>query len=158
METLLLPINGESVDKAADLLKSGEIVAIPTETVYGLAGNGLNSQAVKKIFFAKGRPQDNPLILHICDLEMLNEIATDIPSLGLKLAEAFWPGSLTMIFKKSSIVPTEQTAVWILLPCECPKTLTHLTLSASADFLLRRRRQIYRACPARPPHSTFSAT
>ena len=136
METVLLPINGESVEKAADLLKKGEIVAIPTETVYGLAGNGLNPDAVKKIFEAKGRPQDNPLILHICDFEMLNEIAADIPALGLKLAEAFWPGSLTMIFKKSSIVPAETNGGMDTVAVRMPKNDHTLSLIRKCGFPL----------------------
>lgn len=136
METLLLPINGESLEKAAQLLKNGEIVAIPTETVYGLAGNGLNPDAVKKIFKAKGRPQDNPLILHICDLEMLNEIAVDISPLGLKLAEAFWPGSLTMIFKKSGIVPAETNGGMDTVAVRMPKNAYTLDLIHKCGFPL----------------------
>ena len=136
MDTLLLPINGESVEKAALLLKKGEIVAIPTETVYGLAGNGLNPEAVKKIFEAKGRPQDNPLILHICDLEMLEDIAVDVPKLGYRLAEAFWPGSLTMIFKKSGIVPAETNGGMDTVAVRMPKNEHTLELIRRCGFPL----------------------
>ena len=90
----------KSVKTAAEILKAGGTVAIPTETVYGLAASALDENAVKKIFEAKGRPQDNPLIVHIADMNMLPEIADDIPDLEYKLAEKFWPGPLTMILKK----------------------------------------------------------
>ena len=135
METLLLPIE-ESIDKAADLLKKGEIVAIPTETVYGLAGNGLNPQAVRKIFEAKGRPQDNPLILHISDMNMLESITAEIPPLGLVLAKAFWPGSLTMIFKKSDIVPTETNGGMDTVAVRMPNNSHTLELIRKCGFPL----------------------
>ena len=104
METQILPINDYSIKLAAELLKSGEIAAIPTETVYGLAGNGLSAQTVKKIFAAKNRPADNPLILHIPDTNWLYRYAESVPESALKLAERFWPGSLTMIMPKNNIV------------------------------------------------------
>ncbi|MCM1054065.1 MAG: L-threonylcarbamoyladenylate synthase [Bacteroides sp.] len=107
MKTEIIQINDESVEKAALLLKNGEIAAIPTETVYGLAGNGLSPEAVKKIFLAKGRPNDNPLILHIPETDWLFEYADTVPDLALRLAEKFWPGSLTMIMPKKSLVPYE---------------------------------------------------
>lgn len=107
MKTEILKADSVSLDKAAYLLKKGEVVAIPTETVYGLAGNGLSGYSVKKIFEAKGRPADNPLILHIENTDALYEYAEDVPDLALKLAEEFWPGSLTMILKKKSNVPYE---------------------------------------------------
>lgn len=94
-----------SIKKAADILKSDGIVAIPTETVYGLAASAYSEEAIKKVFIAKGRPQDNPLIVHISNLEMLNEIACDIPKQAIKCAEKFWPGPLTMVLKR-----TEKTA------------------------------------------------
>ena len=91
--------------EAAELIKKGEVVAIPTETVYGLAADAYNPDACAKIFKAKGRPQDNPLIIHICDLDMLKNSVKEIPPLALTLAEHFWSGSLTMIFPKKDIVP-----------------------------------------------------
>lgn len=97
----------ECIDIAAELLSNDEIVAIPTETVYGLAGNGLSPAAVKKIFEAKGRPNDNPLILHISDTNWMYRYASEVPDLALKLAERFWAGSLTMILPKKDIVPYE---------------------------------------------------
>ena len=97
----------ESIDIAAELLRNDETVAIPTETVYGLAGNGLSPIAVKKIFEAKGRPNDNPLILHISDTAWLYRYAESVPELALRLAERFWAGSLTMILPNKDIVPYE---------------------------------------------------
>lgn len=107
METQIMQINDESIGQAAELLKNGEIAAIPTETVYGLAGNGLSADSVKKIFEAKGRPGDNPLILHISDIDQIFKYAQTVPDLALKLAEKFWPGSLTMIMPKKPLVPYE---------------------------------------------------
>ena len=91
--------------KAVNLLISGEVVAIPTETVYGLAADTFNAEAVKKIFRLKGRPADNPLIVHICNTNQIEELSSDIPDTFLKLAENFWPGPLSMILKKRSKVP-----------------------------------------------------
>lgn len=107
METKILQVNDESVEIAAELLRKGEIVAVPTETVYGLAGNGLSPIAVKQIFYAKGRPNDNPLILHIPSADWLFEYAESVPELALTLAENFWAGSLTMILPKKKCVPYE---------------------------------------------------
>lgn len=107
METQILPINDNSIEFAAELLKKGEIAAIPTETVYGLAGNGLSAKSVKKIFEAKNRPADNPLILHISDTDWLYRYTKSVPHPALKLAERFWPGPLTMIMPKNGLVPDE---------------------------------------------------
>ena len=91
---------------AADILKNGGVVAIPTETVYGLAANALETTAVKKIFDAKGRPQDNPLIVHISEFEEIYNLVTDLPDTAKALAERFWPGPLTMVLPKSDLVPS----------------------------------------------------
>lgn len=95
----------EVIREAGEILKSGGLVAFPTETVYGLGGDALKEDAARKIYSAKGRPSDNPLIVHIADLGALDELASEIPECAYKLAEAFWPGPLTMIFKKKDIVP-----------------------------------------------------
>ena len=100
METKVLPVSDESLALAADLLRRGELVALPTETVYGIAADARNGAAVKKIFEAKGRPQDNPLIVHICGMEMLHGIVAEVPERACKLAAAFWPGPLTMVLPK----------------------------------------------------------
>lgn len=90
---------------ASDIIKKGGLVLFPTETVYGIGADGLNAQAVSKIFDAKGRAQDNPLILHICSMEMLEKIAKDITDIEYKLMERFWPGPFTIILKKQACVP-----------------------------------------------------
>lgn len=100
-------IDNTVIDKAADIIKSGGLVAFPTETVYGLGGDGLNPSASMKIYEAKGRPSDNPLILHISDISQLSNLVREIPENAKRLAREFWPGPLTMIFKKSDIVPKE---------------------------------------------------
>lgn len=96
----------KSVSEAAELLNAGELVAIPTETVYGLAANALDEKAVCKIFKAKGRPQDNPLIVHIASMKMLPPLVRGIPEIAVRLAERFWAGPLTMIFPKSDKIPS----------------------------------------------------
>lgn len=110
METKLLSADAQAIEEAARLLRAGEIVGIPTETVYGLAADATNSAAVKKIFEAKGRPQDNPLIVHIASLEELPGVVREIPQQARRLAEAFWPGPLTIIMKKSDAIPAETCA------------------------------------------------
>lgn len=95
----------EHLKEAAEILKRGDLVAFPTETVYGLGANALDENAAKKIYAAKGRPSDNPLIAHISDLEMIEPLISYFPEKGRRLAEAFWPGPMTMIFPKSEIVP-----------------------------------------------------
>ncbi len=102
-------IDEAQIRRAGDILKEGGLVAFPTETVYGLGGNALNAQASAKIYAAKGRPSDNPLIVHIADWEAIDKIASEIPPEAKKLADAFWPGPLTMILKKSDAVPMATT-------------------------------------------------
>lgn len=95
--------------KAGEVIRNGGLVAFPTETVYGLGGNALNSEASKLIYAAKGRPSDNPLIVHISDISELAPIVKEIPEDAKKLADRFWPGPLTMIFNKNEIVPDSTT-------------------------------------------------
>ena len=94
----------EGLLQAASILKAGGIVAIPTETVYGLAASAFDDDAIKKVFLAKGRPQNNPLIVHISDFDMINEVARDIPDTAKTLAEKYWPGPLTMVLEKRDAV------------------------------------------------------
>lgn len=105
MTTKMLSCSESDLAFASELIKAGEVVGVPTETVYGLAANAYDAEAVKKIFRAKGRPADNPLIVHISRLEMLSGAVTEVPQLAYKLAERFWPGPLTMIMPKSERVP-----------------------------------------------------
>lgn len=97
--------NKQELKRAGELIRAGALVAFPTETVYGLGGNALDERAVKKIYAAKGRPSDNPLIVHIAELEALGELAVNVPEIAYRLAGRFWPGPMTIILKKSSIVP-----------------------------------------------------
>lgn len=110
MKTIIQKVNQTDLEKvsfakAKQFLRNGELVAFPTETVYGLGGDALDEEAAKKIYAAKGRPSDNPLIVHISSVEALNVLAKDVPKEAYDLADAFWPGPLTMILKKSEIVP-----------------------------------------------------
>ncbi len=109
MKTLLLPASANSVSLAAGLLRKGQLVAFPTETVYGLGADAMNPAAVLSIFRAKGRPADNPLIVHIHSLSQLDSLCT-VPDLAFPLIEAFWPGPLTILFRKLPSVPDEVTA------------------------------------------------
>ena len=115
METIIREIssneeeNKKIYDEAAEVLRTGGLVAFPTETVYGLGGNALDKNASKKIYEAKGRPSDNPLIVHIAEMEDLEALACDVPEKAYLLAGKFWPGPLTMIFRKKDCVPTETT-------------------------------------------------
>jgi len=111
MTTILAPCDPESIDRAAGLIRSGALVAFPTETVYGLGANALDARAVLCIFEAKGRPADNPLIVHVSRLEEVPPLIDGPLTDGArKLADAFWPGPLTMVLPKSRAVPPEATA------------------------------------------------
>lgn len=110
MNTKIIQINRDNFTdaellEAAEILRNGGLVAIPTETVYGLGANALDESASKKIYEAKGRPSDNPLIAHISCMDELSALVSEIPEAGRKLAEKYWPGPLTMVFPKKDIVP-----------------------------------------------------
>lgn len=109
MKSNLQPASQDSIQRAAKLLRQGKLVAIPTETVYGLGADAKNPEAVKRIFSAKGRPADHPLIVHIPDKTALEDWAIEIPESAWKLAERFWPGPLTIVLKKHPDVPMEVT-------------------------------------------------
>lgn len=114
MNTLMKKIDNNQIDKeilreAAELIRQGELVAFPTETVYGLGADALFPEASKKIYAAKGRPSDNPLIIHIADVDALEKIVEEVPEKARLLADKFWPGPLTMIMRKSDAVPYETT-------------------------------------------------
>lgn len=102
-------IDRKAIARGGEILKNGGLVAFPTETVYGLGGNALDPKASMKIYAAKGRPSDNPLIVHIADIRDLDKIVTEIPEKARVLAEKYWPGPLTMILPKADIVPKETT-------------------------------------------------
>lgn len=114
MQTKLVLLDGgskekEAIKEAGEIIRNGGLVAFPTETVYGLGGDALNPLSSGKIYAAKGRPSDNPLIVHIAEWEALDRIVSKVPETAKKLADAFWPGPLTMIFEKSEAVPKETT-------------------------------------------------
>lgn len=114
METKLIKINfdeptRDDLKEAADILRSGGLVAFPTETVYGLGANALDESASGKIYGAKGRPSDNPLIVHIANPRDMEDLAEDIPGMAYQLAEVFWPGPLTMIMRKKACIPYTTT-------------------------------------------------
>ncbi len=113
-DTIIIKMDTEDIDdrlieKCAKILREGGIVAFPTETVYGLGADALNPKAVKKIFIAKNRPFDNPLIIHISKVEDVLPLTKEIPEKAYKVMKEFWPGPLTLVFKKSNIVPCETT-------------------------------------------------
>lgn len=125
MNTLLLSASdAHTAEIAADIIRKGGLVAIPTETVYGLGANGLDEQAVAKIFEAKGRPQDNPLILHVAKPEEMERFCHDIPDTAYALAERFWPGPLTMVLPVRDIVPKRTTAGLDTVAVRCPDNET----------------------------------
>ena len=110
METLRLKDDDKGIKIAAEIIRRGGVVAIPTETVYGLAASAYDEKAVNKIFAAKGRPQDNPLIVHTCNLDMTKQIVEDFSCDAEKLAEKFWPGPLTIILKRDGKIPSSVSA------------------------------------------------
>ncbi len=121
MQTLLLSADQpQTAAIAAELIQKGELVAIPTETVYGLGANGLDEDAVAKIFLAKGRPQDNPLILHICGAEQMELFCHHIPQSAYDLARAFWPGPLTIVLPARDVVPRRTTGGLDTVAVRCP--------------------------------------
>ncbi len=128
-----LHLSREETDRAAELLRQGGLVGIPTETVYGLGANGLDGEAVSRIFAAKGRPQDNPLILHIPGPQWLERYCRDIPPAAYRLAEAFWPGPLTMILPRKPMVPDAVTAGLDTVGMRCPSHPVCRAILLAAD-------------------------
>ena len=131
MDTRIVLPGEESIREAGELIRKGELVAFPTETVYGLGADALNAEAVKRIFIAKGRPQDNPLIVHISSLDMLDGLC-EINGNAKKLAAAFWPGPLTMLLPKTSSVPDVTTAGLDTVGIRMPDHAAALALIAAA--------------------------
>ena len=111
---------------SAKVIRHGGLVALPTETVYGLGANALDKEAVNKIFAAKGRPQDNPLIVHVSGIEMAKNLLADIPPLAYKLSEKFWPGPLTMIMQKRDVIPDTVSAGLDTIGVRMPKSAAFL--------------------------------
>ena len=107
MNTILLAADEAGIAQAGQLLADGQVVGIPTETVYGLGANALDGAAVRQIFAAKGRPSDNPLIVHIADFEQIYDLVTVVPAHAKRLAQAYWPGPMTIILPKAACIPDE---------------------------------------------------
>lgn len=124
----------KDIEEAAQILKTGGLVAFPTETVYGLGGNGLDKEAARKIYAAKGRPSDNPLILHVSKMEEVYPLVENVPEKAKRLMESFWPGPLTLILKKSKIVPLESTGGLDTVAIRCPDNALTLELIERAGL------------------------
>ena len=140
----------EAIQKAASLLKNGSVVAIPTETVYGIAANAFDEKAIRKIFEIKGRPLFNPLIVHIKSIAYLDELVQNIPPKAVILAKHFWPGSLTLILPKKDTIPAIVTAQKDTVAVRMPNHPVTLELLNSIDFPL--------AAPSANPFGTISPT
>ena len=132
METRIF--SKKDIEEAAQILKAGGLVAFPTETVYGLGGNGLDKEAARKIYAAKGRPSDNPLILHVSKMEEVYPLVESVPEKAKLLMESFWPGPLTLILKKSKIVPLESTGGLDTVAIRCPDNALTLELIERAGL------------------------
>lgn len=142
-----------SLEKAAELIKNGETVAIPTETVYGLAADAFNVNAVKKIFEQKGRPADNPLIVHISNLDQLNQLVTDIPEDLRKLADQFWPGPLSVVLKKQNSVPDIVTGALDTVAVRMPDhSLTLSLIEKTGPLTAPSANKSGRPSPTNPKH------
>lgn len=141
---------GRDLAKARSLLQEGRLVAIPTETVYGLAGNALNADAVASIFATKKRPSFDPLILHTDSLEKISGFVEEIPPLARKLADKFWPGPLTILFKKKALIPDLVTSGLDTVAVRIPNHPLTLSLLESIDFPL--------AAPSANPFGYVSPT
>ena len=126
-------LGADSLEKAAEVLRRGGLLAIPTETVYGLGADGLNERAVADIFAAKGRPQDNPLILHIPEAGWLERYCDEIPQQAYELADRFWPGPLTLILKRKPMVPDVVTGGLDTVGMRCPDHSLTRAVIAAAD-------------------------
>ena len=124
METKIFENKTEDLKVAAELICQGETVVFPPETVYGLGANALDSLAVKKIFEAKGRPSDNPLIVHVSEFDEIENLVEEVPDGAKALAEKFWPGPLTMILKKKDCIPDEVSAGLDTVGIRIPKDET----------------------------------
>lgn len=137
METQLVHLDpyftDDELSLAADLIRQGDLVAFPTETVYGLGADGLSDEAVAKIFQAKGRPQDNPLILHVDTVDRAKTLVQDLPPHAQDLMEAFWPGPLTLVMNKSDLVPDRVTAGGPTVAIRMPDAPLALALIRLAD-------------------------
>lgn len=129
-------IDMQAIAEAGKIIKEGGLVAFPTETVYGLGGDALNGDSSEKIYAAKGRPSDNPLIIHIAQMDALPKIVKEIPEAAYKLAERYWPGPLTMIFDKADCVPLETTGGLSTVAVRMPSNrIARALIEASGGYI-----------------------
>lgn len=147
---ILAADNPADVSRAAVLLRQGELVAVPTETVYGLAANAADPHAVAKVFAAKGRPADHPLIVHIAKLEQLTQFADAVPAVAYELAKVFWPGPLTMLLHKAAGVSPVLTGGLDTIGIRMPAHPALLSLLQQADLAV--------AAPSANPYKKLSPT
>ena len=109
METLKFEVDQESIEKAGEIIRKGGLIAFPTETVYGLGANAYDSRAVRSVYAAKGRPSDNPMIVHIAHFDQLEDVVSEVPEVGRQLMDVFWPGPMTLIMKKNDEISDATT-------------------------------------------------
>ena len=141
METIYRKIDTENIDmsaieEATSILREGNMVAFPTETVYGLGADALNADASKKIYAAKGRPSDNPLIIHVSNISQVERVVKEVPKTARKLMDTFWPGPLTIVFKKADIVPHGTTGGLDTVAVRMPNHKVALTLIEHSDIVI----------------------
>lgn len=153
MDTKIVEIREENLKEdilieAGEIIRAGGLVAFPTETVYGLGGDALNPKSSRRIYEAKGRPSDNPLIVHICRLKDLEFLAEDIPESAWRLAEAFWPGPLTVILRKSEKVPKETTGGLDTVAVRMPSDRIALELIRRAGGFIAAPSANLSGCPS----------
>src|SRR6478735_1162446 len=141
---------GKDIVLAKQLLENGDLVAIPTETVYGLAGNALSATSVAKIFSTKNRPQFDPLIVHVPSLEKAKDYVSEVPDFAKALTEKFWPGPLTLLLKKKTVIPDLVTSGLDTVGIRCPDHSLTRDLLTSLDFPL--------AAPSANPFGYVSPT
>ena len=157
METKEIKLNPENTDaalakQAGDILARGGIVAFPTETVYGLGANALDEEAVKKIFIAKGRPSDNPLIVHIADEKDVDALVTEIPENAKLLMQHFWPGPISIIMNKSDKISDYVSAGLSTVAIRMPQNPVAREIIRAAGVPIAAHRQTLRANPPQPRH------
>ncbi|MDM7861504.1 L-threonylcarbamoyladenylate synthase [Alteromonas sp. ASW11-36] len=150
MNTQLFSADEQDTKRAAEILKAGGTVAVPTETVYGLAADAQNPTAVNKIFTAKQRPNNHPLIVHIHDIAQLSQICSSVPEVALELAEQFWPGPLTLILPKHPSMPDEVTGGMTTIGVRMPAHPVLRKILAEGDLVV--------AAPSANPHKQLSPT
>lgn len=141
METIYRKVDTEDIDmsaieEATSILREGNMVAFPTETVYGLGADALNADASKKIYAAKGRPSDNPLIIHVSNISQVERVVKEVPKTARKLMDTFWPGPLTIVFKKADIVPHGTTGGLDTVAVRMPNHKVALTLIEHSDIVI----------------------